>query len=58
MAGLEQLSRLAACGALTPDLYTHYLQLLFTLGELASIIDGLQLTLPQMLRDRWHIANP
>jgi hypothetical protein len=52
MAGLERLSRYAACGVLTADQYTRYRRLLLELGEVAPVILRLQLKWPSMLRDR------
>jgi hypothetical protein len=52
MAGLAQISPMAACGALTPDLYSRYRQLLAALGESAPIVSRLNLSLPHMLRDQ------
>jgi len=52
MAGLEQVARLAACGELTPDLYSRYRQVLAEINEAASILDRLDLSSPQSFRNR------
>ncbi len=52
MAGLEQLSRFAACGALTSDLYLRYRQLLAALNDAAPILDRLNLSSPESFRNR------
>ena len=46
MAGLEQLSRLAACGELTPDLYSRYRHVLGAINEAAPILNRLNLSPP------------
>ena len=52
MAGLEQISRLAACGELAPDLYSRYRRVLTEIYEAAPILDRLNLASPQPFRNR------
>ena len=51
MAGLAQLSQMAACGVLTPDLYSRFRQLLAALNDVAPILDRLNLSSPESIRN-------
>ncbi|HEX5164375.1 MAG TPA: hypothetical protein VFV93_03175 [Thermomicrobiales bacterium] len=51
MAGVESLSRLAAGGVLTADLYSRYRQLLAAIHQSTPILDRLRLSLPTSIHN-------